>query len=252
LKILLNTTKTMDPGATAAGVRPTRPRFSAEAAELNAALRALDQDDLARQMDLGQELAGRTRADIALWGEPDRPAGPALFAFTGLVFQHLDAATLRPEAITHAQAHLRILSGLYGLLRPRDRIEAYRLEMGCKVAPPGARNLVAYWRPRLTAALDRELANDEVVLNLASQEYLRAVDVRALRGRVITPVFKEPGRGGKLRVVTVHAKQARGAMARRVCQQQLDDPAQLAGFGDAGWEPAAPPPERGEWLFLRT
>ena len=252
MKILLNTTKTMDLASTPGGVRPTRPRFASGAAELNAALRELEPQAIAQVMDLSEDLAARTRADIALWGEAGRPAAPALFAFTGLVFQHLAARTLAAGALAHAQDHLRILSGLYGLLRPRDRIEAYRLEMGCRFAPPGAPNLVAYWKPRLTAALDAELADDEPVINLASQEYLRALDVRALRGRVITPQFKEPGPGGKLRVVTVHAKQARGAMARLICEQQLDDPADLAGFGELGWEPAAGPPASGPWLFQRV
>ena len=252
MKILLNTTKTMDLTATSRGVRSTRPRFQAEAAELVAALQGLEPDQLATIMDLGDELAARTRADLALWGDPDRPAAPALFAFTGLVFQHLDARSLGEGAIAHAQDHLRILSGLYGLLRPRDRIEAYRLEMGCRFTPPGARNLVTWWKPRLTAALDAGLADDEPVINLASQEYLKALDVRALRGRVITPQFKEPGPGGKLRVVTVRAKQARGAMARLICEQGLDDPADLAGFGELGWEPAGAPPASGPWLFQRV
>jgi len=251
LKTLLNTTKTMHLGSTPRGVRATRPRFAAEAAALNAALRELDQDDLARAMDLSEDLAARTRADIALWGDHGRPAAPALYAFTGLVFQHLDARSLDPAAVAHAQDHLRILSGLYGLLRPRDRIEAYRLEMGCRFTPPGARNLTAYWKPRITAALASELARGEPVINLASQEYLKAVDVRALPGPVITPVFKEPGPGGKLRVVTVHAKQARGAMARLIAAHQLTDPADLGVFGELGWEPEGPPPDAGPWLFVR-
>jgi len=143
------------------------------------------------------------------------------------------------------------VSGLYGLLRPMDRIEAYRLEMGCRFAPPGARNLTAYWRDRLTDALNDDLADGEAVVSAASQEYLKAVDRSRLRGPLITPVFKERRPDGSLRTPTVHAKMARGALIRHALVVGARTPKDLLGFCDLGWEAAEEPPESGPWLFTR-
>lgn len=252
MKILYNTTKTMDcTRRPPRGVRTTRPRFQAEAAALISALQDLDQAGLARIMDLSDALAATTRADLALWGQDDRPVGPALGAFTGLVFKHLAPVNLDAPAWRFAQANLRILSGLYGVLRPLDRIEAYRLEMGCKFRPDDAPNLTAFWKPRVTEALNRDLRRGEPVLNLAAGEYLNAVDQAALKGPVIWPVFKQRRDDGSLKVVTVHAKEARGLMARWILEHEVDDPVQLGRFDGAGWEAVTPPPDAGEWIFVR-
>ena len=253
MKILLNTTKTMTcerrpPGNLAL----TEPRFQAEAAAHMTRLRRLDQGDLARIMDLSDALAAGTRADLGLWGEDGRPAGPALGVFTGLVFKHLDPQTLSVRDWRYASGMLFILSGLYGLLGVLDRIEAYRLEMGCRFEPDGARNLTAFWKPRLTAALNDVLADGEPVINLAAGEYLKAVDRKRLRGPVIWPVFKERRFDGSLKVVTVHAKEARGLMARWAIRERAREPGDLLAFTGAGWEPAADVPAAGEWLFVRS
>ena len=253
MKILLNTTKTMDVSAARpGGLRGTRPRLLDDANLLMSGLRDLDRADLAEVMDLSPALAATVGADLAVWGAPRRPRQAAVFAFTGLVFKHLDARRLPASAVRDAQVRLRILSGLYGVLRPLDLLEAYRLEMGCRFVPPGARNLTAFWKPRLTAAVSADLAAGEPLLNLASQEYFRALDERALPGPVISPVFKERRDDGSLKVVTVHAKEARGRMARYVLSGRIDDPAGLAGFADHGWEPAGPPPDGGPWVFTRV
>lgn len=252
MKLLYNTTKTMNCGRGAPrGVRLTRPRFEAEAAELAGQLQGLGQAGLARIMGLSDALAATTRGDLGCWGQPGRPSAPALAAFTGLVFKHLAPLDLSVDAWRFAQRHLVILSGLYGLLRPCDRIEAYRLEMGCAFRPDGHRSLTAFWRPRVTAELNRMLARGEPVLNLAAGEYLKAVDQDALRGPVIWPVFKQRRDDGSLKVVTVHAKEARGLMARWILEREVTDPSALLGFTGAGWEPAADVPEGGPWLFVR-
>lgn len=252
MKLLLNTTKTMAcDGASPRGVRTTRPRFRAEATALVDQLQDLSHDDLARLMGLSDPLAATTRGDLGLWGQPGRPAAPALGAFTGLVFKHLDPHSLAADAWRFAQQHLAILSGLYGLLRPCDRIEAYRLEMGCAFQPDGHANLTAFWKPRVTAALNRMLADGEPVINLAAGEYLKAVDQGELRGPVIWPVFRSRRDDGSLKVVTVHAKEARGLMARWVLERQVTDPAALMAFDGAGWEAAEEVPAHGEWLFIR-
>lgn len=252
MKLLLNTTKTMAfDTPVPRGIEATEPVFLAEARGLVAQLQDLDQGELSRVMDLSDALAAGTRADLGLWGAADRPHGPALGAFTGLVFKHLDAGTLRAPAWRWAGEHLVILSGLYGLLGALDRIEAYRLEMGCRFVPDGARYLTAFWKPRITDALNARLKDGEPVINLAAGEYLKAVDRKQLRGPLIWPVFKERRQDGSLRVVTVHAKEARGLMARYVLEKRLRKPEQLLGFAGVGWEAAEDAPESGEWLFVR-
>jgi cytoplasmic iron level regulating protein YaaA (DUF328/UPF0246 family) len=202
-------------------------------------------------MDLSPRLADATARDIAIWGEAGRPRRPALSAFTGLVFQHLDPVSLSPEAWRRAQERLRVVSGLYGLLRPRDLVEPYRLEMGCGLAPEPGVPLVQWWRPRVTRDLNADLRRGEPVINLAAKEYLDAVDVAALRGPVIWPVFKQRRDDGKLKVIVVHAKAARGLMARYILEQGIDEPAALLDFHADGWEAAEEPPAAGEWLFTR-
>ncbi len=252
MKILLNTTKTMDcESSTPLGLSLSRPRLQAETKLLATAIKTLDQDDLADVMDLSTKLAAVTRADLALWGRRGRPRGPALAVFTGLVYKALDAQTLDPVAWERSHDQLRILSGLYGLLRGLDRIEAYRLEMGCKFPPPGAANLTAFWKPRLTALLNRDLKRGEPVINLAAGEYTKALDLKQLKGPVITPVFKEQREDGTLKVVTVHAKVARGAMTRMILAEGLQDPADLLAFDHEGWEASREAPSSGEWLFTR-
>ncbi|MCB1182434.1 YaaA family protein [bacterium] len=250
--VLLNSTKTMDPDAPVpARLSPTEPAFAAEAADLAARLARLGPRDLARQMGLGPRLVDETRAMLARWGAADEPRAPALFAFTGLVYKHVAPGEWTAAARRDAQARLVILSGLYGLLRPCDLVAAYRLEMGSRFRPPRAASLTAWWRPRLTAALNERLGEGEPVLDLAAQEYTKALDVGALRGPVVSPVFKETLSDGRLKTAPVYAKMARGAMVRWIFTRKVRRPADLLGFGEAGWEAASEPPNDGAWLFTR-
>ncbi len=250
MKILLNSTKTMDPG-TASRLKTTEPRFMTEARELAMALKPLPETRLLAEFDLTRNTLPEARARIARWGESGNPQPPAMLLFTGLVYRHLDAATLNATARKRAQRDLRILSGLYGVLRPLDATEAYRLEMGVRWHPPGARNLAAFWKPRLTAALAAEMKPGEPVINLASQEYAKAVDPKALPGPLISPVFKETRPDGSLKSAPVYAKMARGAMVRWLLVTGARKPEDLLGFGELGWEAASEPPQKGPWLFTR-
>jgi len=251
--ILLNSTKTMDLAAPVpAGLRATRPAFGAEAAAVVAALRPRRPAELARLMDLSGALADAAKVDLARWGDRRNPARPALLAFTGLVFRYLDAPSLDADGWRRAQDRLRILSGLYGVLRPRDRIEAYRLEMGLKWAPKGTKDMAGFWREKVTARLNRDLRRGEPVLSVSSVEYLAAVDTGALKGPVIRPVFKERRPDGSLRTAPVHAKMARGALARWALDSRAGRPADLMEFAGLGWEAAEEPPPEGPWLFTRT
>lgn len=250
--LLLNSTKLMDLTAPAPPrTRGRVPDLQDAAAELVAGLRALSARRWRTVMEVEGRLADTARADLARWGERGNPRRPAWFAFTGLLYQGLDPRSLDAAARRRARRRLRILSGLYGLLGPYDLVEAYRLEMGCRWAPGGARDVAAHWRPRLTAALAELLRPGETALSVASQEYLRAVDAESLPGPVVTPVFKEVRPDGSLKTVPVHAKRARGAILRHALSTGARRPRDLLGFHAHGWEAADQPPVSGRWLFTR-
>ena len=240
------------PGGGPAAPRPTSPRQLDRARELAALLRPRTEADLARLMGLSGKLATETRAAAARWGAPGQPQAPALFAFTGLVYKHLGAATLTADQLRAAQKDVRILSGLYGLLRPLDRVEFYRLEMGVRLPAAGCANLTAYWREALTDALNADLKQGEPIVSVAAQEYVQALDVPRLRGPLISVVFKEQKRDGSLKTVAVHSKMARGALVRHALDCGAQAPGDLLGFGELGWEAAHEPPvDGGPWLFTR-
>lgn len=216
----------------------TTPAMLESAAELIAILRDKDSFEIAGLMKLSMKLADLNVARYQQWHTPFTPenARPALFAFAGDVYQGLDAATLEPTDISFAQQHLCILSGLYGLLRPLDLIQPYRLEMGTKLATGRGNNLYRYWGDRITEALNMALAaqGDDLLINLASNEYFSAVNANKLNGRIITPVFKEL-RNGVYRIISFNAKKARGLMSRYIIEQRLADPESLKTFDLAGY-----------------
>ncbi len=250
--ILLNTTKTLDTTRQAsAKLEMSHPNFMAEARRLMEVLSELNRGDLAKLMGLSEKLASETRADIARWGQPGQQVGPAFFAFTGLVYKSLDVTSLSVSELRRAQKQVRILSGLYGILRPLDLVQSYRLEMGLKLPVDGSANMVRFWQERLTAQVNSELKQGEPIINLAAQEYLKALAVKELIGPVISPVFKERRPDGSLKTITVHAKKARGAMIRYALKNKASKPKDLLGFGELGWEATCEPPESGNWLFSR-
>lgn len=251
--ILLNSTKTMDAAiAFPRTPRPTHPRQLAEATELADLLRPMSESGLGELMGLSARLAAETRAAAALWGQPGQPRAPALFAFTGLVYKYVEAAGLTADQLRRAQKDVRILSGLYGLLRPLDLVEFYRLEMGSKLQPGGCRNLVDHWKEKLTAALNADLKQGEPVVSVAAQEYVKALDLKKLKGPLISLVFKEEKPDGSLKTVAVHSKMARGAVVKYALTTGAQQPSDLLGFAELGWEAAEEPPaEGGNWLFTR-
>jgi cytoplasmic iron level regulating protein YaaA (DUF328/UPF0246 family) len=251
--ILLNSTKTMDLTVVVpARLKTTEPAHLAVAELLAKPLAKVSLRKLTSLMGVQGKLADQTRADLVLWGKEGRTRKPALLAFTGLVYKYLDAPSLMPAQWKLAQNRVRILSGLYGLLRPLDEVEAYRLEMGSKVKPKGSRNLTEFWRKRLTETVNLAVKKGDPILNLASQEYMKALDLKQLIGPVVSPVFKERLSDGSLRTAPVHAKMARGALARYSLITGARKPGDLLGFGEMGWEASEEPPESGPWLFART
>ena len=250
--LLLNTTKTMTMDASVpARLKSTEPRQMDEAKLLAGLVAKMSRSKLTKLMSLSEKLADETRANSALWGQADRPRIPSLYAFTGLVYKSLDAPSLNAAQGNAAQKRVRILSGLYGVLRPFDLIEAYRLEMGQKLAAGGAKNLVQFWTESLTATLNEDLKSDEPIISVAAQEYMKALDIKKLKGPVISPVFKERRDDGSLKTVAVHSKKARGELVRYALTSKARRPKDFLGFNALGWEACEEPPESGPWLFTR-
>lgn len=250
--LLMNSTKTMDLSAEVpARLKSTEPRQLDMARPLAARLAKMTRPQLAKMMGLSEKLADETRANAALWGGSDRPTIPCVYGFTGLLYKSLDPLTLDAAQRRDAQKRLRILSGLYGVLRPLDRIEAYRLEMGEKLAIGKAKTMVAYWRESLTGQLNEDLKDGEPIISVAALEYTKALELKALKGPLIHPVFKERRADGSLKTVAVHSKKARGALVRFALTHRARKPADLLAFHELGWEAAEEPPESGPWLFTR-
>lgn len=226
----------------------TRPRFGEDAAALAAAAAKLSRPKLAALMHISDSLAALNAERFRGFEEQEKR--PALYAFAGDVYAGFEVHSLEEEAVGFAQDHLRILSGLYGLLRPLDAIRPYRLEMGTRWAPGRAKDLYAYWGGRIAQALVEDL-DDGVVIDLASKEYMRAAAPH-LPGsvRVIEIDFREQGPSG-LRFNTFAAKRARGMMARYVCEHRLADPEALKGFDSDGYAFDPENSDATRWRFTR-
>ncbi len=235
-------------------VTHTTPQYLKQSAQLVEILRTLDAGALGRLMDISPDLAQLNVQRFADWRP--RMSGPhakqALLAFAGDVYDGLDAASLDADTLAYAQDHLRILSGLYGLLRPLDMMRAYRLEMGTRLANPQGRDLYAFWGETQTAALNAQAraCGAQVLLNLASEEYFRAVKPKLLQLPVVTPVF-EDYKNGKYKVISFFAKRARGAMARHVLQQRIRDPRQLESAAVDGYRFVPEESDASRLLFRR-
>ncbi|MCA0941369.1 peroxide stress protein YaaA [Salipiger pacificus] len=216
----------------------TTPDFGEDALALVKTARDLTPGDLKKLMHLSDSLASLNHERFRDYAaEPEIEAlRPAALAFAGDTYQGLDASSLDPEEMDYAQDHLRILSGLYGVLRPRDAIQPYRLEMGSRLKTSRGKSLYDYWGDQLSQALNAqgETTGAEVLVNCASQEYFGAVDPKALKLRVITPQFLED-KDGAPKVVSFYAKRARGAMARFIVTRRITDPEGLRDFDLGGY-----------------
>ena len=232
----------------------TDPAFQKDAAALARVARKLSTEDLRRLMGISESLADLNAARFkAFKPQPaDELVKPAALAFGGDTYVGLEAATLSEADMAFAQDRLRILSGLYGLLRPMDKIQPYRLEMGSRLETSKGPNLYAYWGPRLSKALNAqaEAVGTDTLLNCASQEYFGAVDPKALKLRVIEPVFLE-NKAGVEKVVSFFAKKARGAMARFAVTERIDRAEGLKDFTTGGYAFQPAQSEGNRWVFSR-
>jgi cytoplasmic iron level regulating protein YaaA (DUF328/UPF0246 family) len=239
------------PLALPVGFSLTQPEYAADAAALAKLARGLSAEDLCGLMDISPKLGALNRDRFASF-DPNASGQAAAFLFDGDTYAGLEARTMDPDSLRWAQGNLRILSGLYGLLRPLDGIQPYRLEMGIRLANPRGADLYGWWGAKPALAL-KALAAEmgaKALVNCASSEYFGAVDVKALGSPIITPVFLEE-RAGKAKIVSFWAKKARGAMARFIAENHLTDPADLRGFGIGGYSFRADQSDSGRLVFSR-
>lgn len=236
---VLSPAKNLDYETEYASVDVTQPRLLDDAQSLVEVCRDLSPQQLASLMKISDKLAGLNAARFSDWQLPfdEGNARPAVFAFNGDVYAGLDAATLDTQALTSAQQQLRILSGLYGLLRPLDLMQPYRLEMGTKLDNPRGKNLYEFWGDTITELLNNDLQEQgaDTLVNLASNEYFSAVNVKKLNATVVTPVFKDE-KNGQYKVISFYAKKARGLMARFMVNQKTQSVSDLKAFSLAGYQ----------------
>ncbi len=252
--LVISPAKTLDFESPLATDSHSQPDFLDHSGELIEQLRQLSPEDISALMSISPKLGELNHERFMNWQAPFSPdnARQAVLAFRGDVYTGLDADSFSATDFDFAQRHLRILSGLYGLLRPLDLIQPYRLEMGTKFANARGANLYRFWDGAITAALNSQLAaNDsQVLVNLASNEYFKAVQPKALAAEVITPVFKDL-KNGSYKIVSFYAKKARGLMSAYIIKNQLTEVEAIKGFDSEGYVYNAELSTAREWVFTR-
>jgi cytoplasmic iron level regulating protein YaaA (DUF328/UPF0246 family) len=252
--LLISPAKTLDFETPAPTTAFTQADFLKQSRQLVGELRGLAPHDISNLMNISDKLGLLNFDRFANWKTPFKPtnAKQAVFAFQGDVYTGMQAETFSPEDIQFAQQHLRILSGLYGLLRPLDLIQPYRLEMGTSFANSRGKNLYEFWGDAITAAVNKQLKalSATEVINLASTEYFSAVKPNLLKAKIITPVFKDQ-KNGHYKIISFFAKKARGMMSAYIIQNRITDPEAIKQFDVAGYafDPALS--SRFEWVFTR-
>ena len=237
--IVLSPAKSLDYKTRVKVKAPTLPEFVSESAKLIAELKKLSPQDVAKLMSLSDQLAALNVGRYRDWSKKftDENSKPAIYAFDGDVYDGFDVKTLNTKALDFAQDHIRILSGLYGALRPLDLMQPYRLEMGTSFQNARGKDLYAFWGDRVTDSLKKvlEIQKKPILLNLASEEYFKVLQAKNLDCPVIAPVFQD-GKDGKFKIISFYAKRARGLMARYVVENRITDPADLKGFNLDGYK----------------
>jgi len=256
--IVISPAKTLDFETAPTTREHTIPDFLDHSQVLIDELRELTPPQVSELMGISDKLGDINFGRFLEWSQPftEDNAKQALLAFKGDVYTGLNAESLSKSDLKWAQQHLRILSGLYGLLRPLDLMQPYRLEMGTRFANSKGRNLYEFWGSTITDALNETLNNPKakekhpVLINLASNEYFKAVQAKNLRAEIITPVFKD-WKGDKYKIISFYAKKARGMMAGYVIRNRLTDPEQIKAFDEEGYSYNPAMSSAKEWVFVR-
>ncbi|MDC9726063.1 MAG: peroxide stress protein YaaA [Gammaproteobacteria bacterium] len=249
--IVISPAKTLDFDSEPTTKELSQPRFLTQSQQLIGGLKKLSTADIASLMKLSDKLAGLNMARFQTWAPPFdlTNAKQAVLAFKGDVYTGLDAESLDASGFEFMQKKLRILSGLYGVLRPLDLMQAYRLEMGTKFANNKGKDLYQFWGSQIRESIESELT-DGVLINLASNEYFKAVEAKKLNARIITPVFKD-WKNGQYKIISFYAKKARGLMSRYIIDQRIEEPEHIKQFDVDGYRFSPEMSEADEWVFIR-
>lgn len=249
--IVISPAKTLDFETEASLEKFTQATFLDKSQALIDELKQLSTADVASLMKLSDKLAALNMSRFQMWHTPFNldNAKQALFAFKGDVYTGLDADSLDDAGLEFAQQHLRILSGLYGVLRPLDLMQPYRLEMGTKFINKKGKDLYQFWGGQLRESIEAELSGG-VLINLASNEYFKAVEAKKLNARIITPIFKD-FKNGQYKIISFYAKKARGLMSRYIIDHKINDPEEIKQFGSEGYRFSPEMSQADEWVFLR-
>ena len=251
---VLSPAKTLDYETAPITQSATLPRFMDQSALLVEDARGLDPDDIRALMGVSEQIAHLNHERFMNWQSESTSdnAKQAVLAFKGDVYTGLQAETLSEDDLDFAQTRLRILSGLYGLLRPLDLMQPYRLEMGLKFANQRGKNLYEFWGEQLTDTLNADLvsAKTDVLINLASNEYFKAIKPKLLNADIITPQFKDL-KNGQYKMISFFAKKARGVMARYIIDNRITEPEALKSFSEAGYYYSDAQSQGDQWIFLR-
>lgn len=236
MKILISPAKSLDFEKLVPVEQHSEALFLNEASKLNSKLRTLSEKEISELMSISSKLGALNWQRNQEWSLPFTKANAkqAVYAFKGDVYVGMDIETLPKDKSEELQGKLRILSGLYGLLKPFDLIQPYRLEMGTKLPIEGHSNLYQYWGTKITEALVNELGKEELLVNLASNEYFKAVKTKDIQNTIVTPQFKDY-KNGKLKIISFFAKKARGMMVRYILDNNTNDLESLKGFNYGGY-----------------
>lgn len=252
MKIVLSPAKSLDFESKLPTDKHSEPIFLNESERINKLLKKKSPKVLSKLMDISGSLAELNWERNQEWSLPFtvHNARPAVYAFSGDVYRGLDAYTISQDKIDKLQDSVRILSGLYGVLKPLDLIQPYRLEMGTKFTVGKNKNLYDFWKKKVTKAINDELIKNELFVNLASNEYFKVIDAKSLKVPVITPVFKD-FKNGQYKTIMTFAKLARGYMARYIIDNNINTPEGLKGFNYEGYSFSEKMSKENEMVFIR-
>ncbi len=251
--MLISPAKSLDMQASHPNINMTKARLLDDSQQLINKLQELNPEQIQKLMGISEKLSELNYQRFQDWVQSDSAVQcPALFAFQGDVYQGLGADTLSMDELEFTQQHLRILSGLYGLLRPFDLMQAYRLEMGTKFSNERGANLYDFWGDKISVLIKTDMPVDEApeLVNLASNEYFKAVKPKLIASKVITPVFKD-FKNGQYKIISFYAKKARGLMVAYALKNKIIQAEQLKGFNSAGYHFAEELSDDKKWVFIR-
>lgn len=252
MKLVLSPAKSLDFETQLPTDKHTEPQFLKQSERLNSILKKKSAKSLSKLMSISDALGQLNYERNQSWQLPftSENARPAIYAFSGDVYRGLDAYSISTKKLDTMQDKIRILSGLYGLLKPTDLIQPYRLEMGTKLPVGSKKNLYEFWKRAITKALNEELEDDELFLNLASNEYFKAIDTKALKVSVVTATFKD-FKNGEYKTIMTYAKLARGYMTRYIIDSNANTLDDLKGFNYEGYHYSEPMSSDTELVFIR-